>query len=422
MARIALLRSIEIQQTDPYVGQLSSLCKELDLQLKLFYTDGECAPGDFPGESEKLASDLSSEAIAELILAWGADGVISLSIPDENSLRDAVVKERLAAHGVPMVMHGLDATCALANKWETKLVLAAHGLASPAGLLIDGDVLNGRNVPVPAYRDFLTAKASEIGYPVLSKPLWDCLGTGIRFLPDQDALVAYLDDPYDGNTVLEKCLSGELCSVEIIGRTGSYAVQPLIWKGPTGGAPSFAFGTVRYTAPRQEPDAHFEPVAERLRGLCEGLGIEGAIEVEMIYADGDYHVIEINPRVSGSTTLSIAASGSNTYAGLIHLLLGNWAQESRGFGERRRLAFQLPICPPTPALSAVLGQRLDLIRASSFHIDGRTYANMVVTCEFDGTATLAATLLELTLEHGLLAPPVLAELENLLDQQVPATV
>ncbi|MFF3878142.1 acetyl-CoA carboxylase biotin carboxylase subunit family protein [Streptomyces sp. NPDC001978] len=419
MARIALLRSIEIQQTAPYIRQLDGLAAEAGLTLKLFYTDGDCGPDDFPGEAEKLPPGLSCDEIAERIVAWGADGAVSLSIPDENSLRDAVVREKLAAHGIPMVMHGLDATCVLANKWETKQMLARYGLATPAGLLVDGDLVRGRNVQAPAYQDFLLAKAEKLGYPLLSKPLWDCLATGVRFLPDAEALRSYLAEPYDGNTVLETCITGELCSVEIVGRPGHYALQPLIWKGPTGGAPSFVFGTVRYTAPRPGPDEHFRPVAERLVRMCDDFGIEGAVEVEMIYADEDYRIIEINPRVSGSTTLSIAASGDNTYTALLAVLLGTWEQQAPGFGRRRRLALQLPICPPTPELTALLGERLDLVRASEFHIDGQAYANTVLTCELDRTDELAETLRSLTASHGLLRPAVLAEAERLLCRPPP---
>ncbi|MFC1411268.1 acetyl-CoA carboxylase biotin carboxylase subunit family protein [Streptacidiphilus sp. N1-12] len=414
MRRIAFLRSIEVQQTDPYLNRLRLLARDRGLTFKLLFTDGECGPEDFPGEAEKLAADVSPAEIVERLRHWGADGVVSLSIPDENSVRDAVVRESLAEYGIPMVMHGLDATTVLANKWETKQAVRRHGLATPEGLYLDGDLLNQRNVKVPAYHDHVRRQAHRLGFPLLSKPLWDCLGTGIRFLPDDRALDAYLDAPYDGNTVLEKCLPGELCSVEIVGTAGDYVAQPLIWKGPTGGAPSFAFSQVRYAAPRPLQDEQFRPVLDRLLDLCAGLELHGAVEVEMIHDGESYQVIEINPRVSGSTTLSIAASGDNTYAGLVELLLGEWAGTARSFGARRRLAYQVPTRPLDPELLAELGRRLDLVRASSFHIDGHTYANMVLTCAFDGAAALADELGALTGQYRLLTPAVLAETRQLL--------
>ena len=48
-------------------------------------------------------------------------------------------------------------------------------------MLLDGDLLNKRNVSVPAYHDLILRSARSIGYPLLTKPLWDCLGNGITF-------------------------------------------------------------------------------------------------------------------------------------------------------------------------------------------------------------------------------------------------
>jgi len=211
------------------------------------------------------------------------------------------------------------------------------------------------------------------------------------------------------------CLTGELCSVEIVGRGGSYVVQPLIWKGPTGGAPSFAFEQLRYSAPRRDADADFRRVAERLRELCVELDVEGAIEVEMIHGDGQYHIIEINPRVSGSTTMSIAASGLNTYECLLQMLLGTWPQTHPSLlREWRRFALQFPIVPPSAELIRDARRELDLVRASSFHIDGKVYASMVITCEFGNVTTLGAKLRSLCSRHDFLQPSMLAEVTNLM--------
>lgn len=412
MKKIAFLRSIEIQQTVPHLDELGAALRADGLVAKLFYTDGECGPGDFRGEAEKLAGDVSCDEVVRRVLDWGADGVISLSIPDENALRDALVCARLAEAGLATVMHSVDSTSVMANKWDTKGVVGEHGLRTPPGMLVDGDLLNNRTVSVPAYVDYLHGRTAEIGYPLLSKPLWDCLANGIELIEDAAGLTAYLSKPYDGNVVLEKCLSGELCSVEVVGTGGDYDVLPLIWKGPTGGAPTFVFTTMRYSAPRRTADVEFEPVAGRLQELCTTLGINGSVEVEMIYADGEYHVIEINPRVSGSTTLSIAASGANTYVGLLDILRGRWTTSARA-GERR-IAMQIPTTALTAAASAAARGALDVLRAGSFTVSGVRYANMVITCGLDEADRLTCALETLCAEHDFVDPIVLTEIKRVL--------
>jgi hypothetical protein len=423
LRRIAFLRSVEIQQAAPFLEPLRRRFAELGVEARLFHTDGDVGPGDWPGTAERIPAGADVADVVARLTEWDADGVISLSIPDENALRDALVVEELAARGVRTVMHGVAPTECLSNKWATKEAVTAAGLRTPDGVLMDGDLLNGRCLPVPAYRAALTRQARRLGFPLLSKPLWDCLGNGIRHLADEREWADFLDRPFEGNAVLERCLTGELCSVEVIGRDGDYVVQPLIWKGPTGGRPSHVFRTVRYAGGRTDADRRFRSVRNRLVQLCRRLGAEGALEVEMIFAGGEYWVIEINPRVSGSTALSIAASGCNTYLCLLDMLIDRWGPDQvrsgpdgRPRGERRRLTFQLPVATVDAGVMERARRELTVLRASTFTVDGVAYANMLITCEHDESAALSDALGRLTADHGLLEPEVLAQVQAVLDQ------
>ncbi|MGK5628135.1 ATP-grasp domain-containing protein [Streptomyces sp. URMC 123] len=414
--RIAFLRSIEIQQTAPYLSHLHDTFVRDGVHAKLFYTDGDCADRDFPGEAEKIGADATAGQVVAHLLQWRPDAVISLSIADENALRDALVKHELAGHGIPMVMHGVDATRILANKWDTKELIRSFGLDTPEGMLLDGDLLNGRSLAVPAYGELVERSALRFGFPLLTKPLWDCLANGIGFLNDLADLHTFLGSPYNGNAVLEKCLRGELCSVEIVGHAGAYVIQPLIWKGATGGKPDFTFGSLRYAAPRPDAEADFAPVAEAIRGMCARIGIEGAAEIEMIYTDGTYQIIEVNPRVSGSTTLSVAASGCNTYACLVELAQGRWNPETAQQLERseRRLAFQFPVTELTALAVAALESDLDLVRATSLNIDGVAHGNVIISCALADAHHLLPALRGIAERFGLIAAHLVEEIDAIV--------
>ncbi|PWI45730.1 ATP-grasp domain-containing protein [Streptomyces sp. ICBB 8177] len=418
MRRIAFLRSVEVERAVPYLGLIAPDLEAAGAVAGLFHTDGECAPGEFPGEARKIPADAPPGWIADTIEAWGADGCVSLSLPDENALRDAVVGELLTDRGIPAVTHSVRATALLANKHETRTAVSAAGLAVPPGLLMDGDLLAGRNLPVPAYRDVLRRRATGLGFPLLTKPLWDNLSSGIRFLPDATALDAYLQDPYDGNAVLEACLTGELCSVEIVGRDGEYLVQPLVWKGRTGGEPSFLFGQLRHCAPRPEREALFGPVGERLVALCRELDLNGAVEVEMIHADDAFHVIEINPRVSGSTAMSIAASECNTYACLLHMLLGDWTAYRTGLRtRRRRWSLEFPVGHVTPEFERAARAELDVVRVSNLVIDGRDHGgNLVLACAYGEEGRLLRGLERLESRFGTLGRAVVGQVADVVSR------
>ncbi|MEV9639038.1 hypothetical protein ABZO35_31970, partial [Burkholderia pseudomallei] len=116
----------------------------------------------------------------------------------------------------------------------------------------------------PAYRELIHRNASEIGYPVLTKPLWDSLGNGIEYHRNAESLNSYLASPYDGNVVLEKFLDGVLCSVEVIGSKGKYLFQPILWKGQTDLKSTFFFNEVRHSVVGQQERQIFAKTAKHI--------------------------------------------------------------------------------------------------------------------------------------------------------------
>ncbi|MGW6698540.1 ATP-grasp domain-containing protein [Nocardia sp. NPDC055049] len=415
MKRIAFLYTDEFHWSAPYLDvALSRLGAEIT--AKLFFIENEREVQDFPVEAEQLKPGMDCDQLVDKLLEWGADGVISLPMYDQETMRDAVVKDHLADRGIPMIMHRPEVIRMFSSKWDTKEVVRRFGIEASDGILIDGDLLNGRGPAVYGYPAYVRRRALELGFPLLVKPLWDCGANGICFIENELALINYLQDPYDGNAVLEQCLEGELCSVEIVGHDGSYVIQPLIWKGRTGSAPPFmASDRFRYCIPRREADDAFAPIAARLRTMCTTLGVEGVIEVEMIYVENTYRVIEINPRLSGTTTLSIAASDCDTYGCLVAMLLGNWTEEYARSGERRmRSAFQFPVLRLTDELVYALELDFGLVRTRSFTFRGREFHDVVVTCEFTETALLKSKLASLQSRFNLLTRALAAEADGVM--------
>ncbi|MEV0603081.1 ATP-grasp domain-containing protein [Streptomyces sp. NPDC050315] len=411
MQRIAFLRSADIRRADPYIHGIAPALAQLGAEARLFHTSGDCGPELFPGTSERLGSGATPDEFVERVRAWGADAAVAISLPDENALRDAVVKTKLEALGIRTVMTPLAATRVLCDKWETKRVLNAHGIATPPAVLIDSDLLNDRALPVPAYPDAVRLAAQDLGYPLMAKPLWDSTSMGIEFLPDPAALDGYLAARPAAHAVLEKCVSGRLCSVDIVGAGGHYTVMPLIWTGTAGGPPAFTFEDLRYADPTRDDD--FQPTAQRLVELCTDLGVEGSVNVDMIHADGVYHALEINPRIGGATTLSIAAGGLNTFAALLDILGGTWPTRTGAPAER--FAIECLTANPTPTLLAELRARIDLVTCHDLVIDGHNHGGILTfTVERGDERRVVKDLTELCAQTDFIAAPMLDKIRRLL--------
>ncbi|WP_433544487.1 ATP-grasp domain-containing protein (plasmid) [Streptomyces sp. CA-294286] len=380
---MAFLRSVGIQRADPYIQQAVRALAADGVEAGLFYTSGSAGDDDFPGYRERLDREVTPRELADAVAAWGADAAVSISLPCENALRDAAAKTFLDASGIPTIMTPLAATILLVDKWETKQLCRQAGLRVPDGFRADSDLLAGRGLRVPGYRDALRVQAEQIGFPLMVKPVWDSTSMGIRTLRSPADLDSYLASSPEVSAVVEQVVEGDLCSVDIVGRPGSYQVLPLCWTGRAGADPVFTFADLRWCGPRVEADAAFAEVARTLVTLCADLGVIGSINVDMVHTGGQFVILEVNPRIGGATTLSCAASGTNTFASLTRMARG--LPLAGGMVQRAGWAIEfLADGRIPPAVVAGLREHVEVVTAHELVIDGASHGDIVVVTFAEG--------------------------------------
>ncbi|MFI1645673.1 acetyl-CoA carboxylase biotin carboxylase subunit family protein [Streptomyces avidinii] len=421
MRKIAFLRSVRIQRADPYVQQAVRGLAADGIEAGLFHTSGAAGDDDFPGHRQRLDRGVTPRELADAVAAWGADAAVSISLPCENALRDAAAKALLDAAGIPTVMTPLAATMLLVDKWETKQLCKQAGLPVPDGFRVDSDLLAGRGLPVPGYRDALRVQAGRIGYPLMSKPVWDSTSMGIRPLrspADLDAFLAPGPGPgcQSASAVVEQVVEGDLCSVDIVGRPGSYRVLPLCWTGRAGAEPVFTFADLRWCGPRAEADAAFAEVARTLVDFCGSLEVHGSVNVDMIYTGGRFVILEINPRIGGATTLSCAASGTNTFTSLARMARG--LPVHGGTAQRTGWAIEfLAGGGIPPAAVTELRRRVRVVTAHELVIDGASHGDIVVITLAEGEEERTVkALTELHEVTGFPAADVMGKISSLLNR------
>ncbi|MEU3668498.1 MULTISPECIES: ATP-grasp domain-containing protein [Streptomyces] len=414
MRKIAFLRSVGIRRADPYIQQAVRGLAAEGIEAGLFHTSGSPDDGDFPGHRQRLDREITPRQLADVVAAWGATAAVSISLPCENALRDAAAATHLEAAGIPTVVTPLASTMLLVDKWETKQLCRRAGLEVPDGVRADSGLLAGRGLPVPGYRDALRAQAARIGYPLMAKPVWDSTSVGIRALRTPAELDAWLAGPPQASAVLEEVVEGDLCSVDIVGRPGAYRVLPLCWTGRAGAEPVFTFADLRWCGPRPEADAAFADVARTLVALCGELGVHGSVNVDMVRTGGRFVVLEVNPRVGGATTLSCAASGTNTFATLARMARG--LPPDGGPVRRAGWAVEFLAAGGVPAAaSAVLRETVTVVTAHELVVDGVSRGDIVVLTLAEGEeAATVAALTELHSTTGFPAAEVLGKITSLL--------
>ncbi|MGH3350672.1 MAG: ATP-grasp domain-containing protein [Nocardioides sp.] len=409
MTRIAFTRSIELSQTRPWLAELVTKgCQNGD-EFALFYTDGPVSEVDFPGEKFEIDPSTSPGELVGRILEWGPDLVVSLSIPDENAIRDSVAAAMLRGHGIPAVMHPIDMTVMLSDKARTKTLLESARVPVPPSFSVDGDLLNGRAQAVPGYQDAIVHRAESLGYPLIVKPLWACLGQGMTVLRDAGDLAAWLEEPHDGNVLIEKFIVGELVSVEMVGDQTSVMIQPPLWMGTTGDGPVFTFERVRYAAPRCDADKQLRTVTWQVAHLVQRIGIAGAVDLDLVWDGEQAWVLEINPRVSGATTLSVAASSQNTYEALVSIGRSEWDGPGKWHAERTAIAAQIPLLRGADHL---LAETMTLVRTATYHVEGRELPNVVVKIDPDRLPAASAAFTR-ALSEGVISVDVHRQIQRM---------
>lgn len=109
--------------------------------------------------------------------------------------------------------------------------------------------------------------------------------------------------------MVEELIQGEQFGTEIHGIEGRYSVLPPI---------AFSVNKDGIT----DPAYHFEKVQEKLLNMAQTLKFEGTVQVDLVYRNGEWFIIEINPRWSGMTTTTAAKEGRNPLAIFVDSILG----------------------------------------------------------------------------------------------------
>jgi pyrrolysine biosynthesis protein PylC len=154
------------------------------------------------------------------------------------------------------------------------------------------------------------------GFPVVVKPSIGSGSRGVRVFHDASRLRAYTDR-LTGQQVIQQFIHGPLFSIEVLGRSGKFfALQTTELEMDS------LFDCKRVTAPTDLPRKHlaeFESIAVR---LAESLSLQGLMDVEAVFHDNVFKILEIDARLPSQTPTAVWwSAGLNLLALLAHCFL-----------------------------------------------------------------------------------------------------
>lgn len=265
-----------------------------------------------------LPLETDTDTFAGTVAALKPDMAIAMTFwiepYDWLPVSDALVGEKLKAAGVRTICHSVQTALICFDKWRTHNELARLGFEVPAAVFCDHDLYfcagSNKEVLRNVYKESVLAQIRGLRLPVIIKDTTGLSSYGMTVAHTYGEVAGYLNSKRNNsNRLIEEFINGRQFGLEIYGVPGAYTVLP-----------PFEFSVNQYgiTSPKQSvkygPCELTDDLREMMLKLADGLGLCGAAQVDLILDDkGDWHIIEINPRLSGMSYTYAAACGLSIF-------------------------------------------------------------------------------------------------------------
>ena len=263
----------------------------------------------------KLLSGGGAQKIADEILALKPDVAVAASFwltpYDWLGLQDAMVGDILRGRGVRVVCHSARTQALCFDKKATSDFLKRNGFKCADSVYVDYDLFWAQRkkpeVRDNVYREYVLRQIERLHFPVIIKDTTGLSSYGMEVLPTMGAVRGYLDSKkFNSNRLVEEFLDGPQFGTEMhcsqAQDGGGLCVDVF---------PPLLYSVNQYGICSPKQSVKLGPLTlsrykcQELRGELERLArllqLEGSAQVDLVFHNDEWHIIEINPRLSGSS-------------------------------------------------------------------------------------------------------------------------
>lgn len=255
------------------------------------------------------------DEFVDKISSLNPDVVVALPSPttplDWNPIRDALIAEELKKKGIRTICHTSQSALDFFDKWRTVINMRYHGFPIADSRYVHNDLFNikAEGHVVNPYREYVIDSVKKLHYPVIIKGTTGAGSIGITVVDTPEEAVKIITDPSNNEDVLvEEFMKGEQFGTEIHGMPGHYSVLPPFYLSSNESGITDPLRSVKY-GPVTDEKYHIKELQKELIRLAEVFKLEGSAQVDLVFCNDKWKIIEVNPRWSGMTTLSAAAEG-----------------------------------------------------------------------------------------------------------------
>ncbi|MCR4790042.1 MAG: ATP-grasp domain-containing protein [Treponemataceae bacterium] len=244
---------------------------------------------------------------------------------DWMSLKDSVIAEKLREKGIRAVCHSGRTSEICFDKWQTHQFLKNNGFNVAKGVYVHHEMFyaeRNRNViQENVYREYVFSQIQKLNYPVVVKDIYGLSSFGMDVVKTfKEAKAVLLSKKNNGDRIVEEFIDGYSFGCEIYGSRGSYFVSPPLINslnqfGLTSPKQNVKLGPAGIGCENASAAEffHLEDLKSDMLKLADLLDFDGIAQVDLIFKDGKWYVIEINSRISGMTQTMACSLGISLY-------------------------------------------------------------------------------------------------------------
>jgi D-alanine-D-alanine ligase-like ATP-grasp enzyme len=276
--------------------------------------------------------------IAEVIIDQKPDIAIAVTYwtqPfDWMCIKDSLVAELLMQKGIKTICHNSNTAMLSFDKNLTHDFLIKNNFNCAPGIFISHDLFYAERrsnvIKENIYKDYILSKIEKLKYPVVIKDTLGLSSFGMDVVKTfEEAKHILFSKKTNADRLVETYISGLSFGLEIYGtkETGWTVTPPLINSvnqfGLTSPKQNVKLGPV--LSEEMQKKFHINELNKEMYRLAELLNLNGIAQIDLIFSEDKWYIIEINSRISGMSQTMAASLNLSIYelilfsAGLIKI-------------------------------------------------------------------------------------------------------
>ena len=299
--------------------------------------------GELVSKAEKvqyhiLPENTSHNDFADFILKQNPDLAISMSYwlaPfDWLSLNDSLIAEHLKNHNIKTICNSLENQEMCFNKWETQIALEKNGFSTPKSIYINHELFwaerSNKSILQNPYKELIFNKLQKMTFPVVIKSLTGFSSYGMDVAKTFSEAIHFLNQKAGNeDKIIQEYKTGLHFGLEIYGDKNNFSVMPpfmftLNKYGITSPKQSIKFGPFPFENPHFKDTLQLDSLKSDMENLWKSFDFSSSIQVDLVFSEGNWYIIEINPRLSGMTFTYSALKNASPHELLLQSVLPNY--------------------------------------------------------------------------------------------------